>query len=356
MSSVPPHRSDNDGPQPHLVISTHDPGIWTLAYLPDGRILSGSEDGTVTVWNLEGRKQERTSMEHESGIRGLAVTRDGANIISSDEYGEIKVWDVESHEIVEEWSHPENYPRIAISPDARLIAAGAWTVTIYNMESRRVKHSIDVGSRVWSLSFSPDGKKLACGTNDDIRVYGVDSGRLLVGPLEDHQDWICDVLWSRDGSWLFSGSDSTVRCWDSYTGAQIGHSWTGHTGNILSLSLSSDGLILASASWDKTIRFWDARTGNPIGQHLQHDKRVRTVLFSPSGEFVASAIWDGKIYLWRVPWLDSITHQVITPFLYVLALILTVMVSQARPILPGTECVLRGVDPLASVFLIGSSV
>ena len=345
MSSVTRHRSGNDEPQPCLVISAHAGLVWKLAYLPGGRrVVTASRDRTVRVWNLENGRQEGTSMEHESEIYGLSATRDGTNIVSGDEVGRIKVWDVESHELVKEWTHSKNYPRIAISPDDRLIAVGISSVAIYTLEGRLVKHSIEVGGAIWSMCFSPDGKRLACGTLYDIRVYDVDSGTLSVGPLEGHQHWISDVLWSRDGRRLFSAStDETIRCWNSDTGEQIGHPWTGHTDNILSLALSPDGSILASASRDKTVRFWDATTGHPIGQqHLQHDEQVDVVRFSPSGEAVASVGWNGTIYLWRVPWLNSSNDWVSTPIMCVLALVLTVL--QASPTLPG-------VDPLyASIF------
>ena len=138
-----------------------------------------------------------------------------------------------------------------------LIAVGSHAA-IYTMGGRQVKHSIEVDSLIWCMSFSPDGKKLACGTSGDIRVYGVDSGTLILGPLRGHEDWVFDVLWSRDGSRLFSASDDeTMRCWNSDTGEQIGHPWIGHTSFIPtgSLCLSPDGSILASASWDKAVRF-----------------------------------------------------------------------------------------------------
>ena len=313
-ASATPHRSDNDdGPQPRLVIPTHDASIWRLAYLPDGRrVVTGSRDGTVKVWNLENGRQEGTTMGHESKICGLAVTQDGTNIISGDaNHWKIKVWNTESHELVKEWTHTQSNPIVAISPDDRLIAVGGRAVDIYTMEGRQVNHSSGIGNRVCSMCFSPDGKKLAFSTLfDDIHVYDVARGRFIVGPLRGHQDWVNFVLWSHDGSRLFSASDDkTIRCWNSDTGEQIGHPWKGHTGPILSLSLSPVGSILASASWDETVRFWDATTGNPIGQHLQHVDSVTTVCFSPFGESVASGGWDGKIYLWRVPWLNSVENR-----------------------------------------------
>ncbi|KAF8557935.1 WD40 repeat-like protein [Imleria badia] len=306
MAGVIPRRSDNDGPRLQLVISPPDKFISAVTYLPDGRRVVTGSDKTVRVWNLETGEQEGTSMEHEGVVICLATTRDGTEIITGNTNG-IKVWDIESHKLVKEWTHRESCSHIAISPDNQLVAIGNSTVAIYTMDSegRQVNHSIEVGKSVGSMSFSPDGKKLACGTYNDTRVYDVDSGTLVLGPLKFYKDYGCFVLWSRDGSRLFSASSKTIRCWNSDTAEQIGQPWTGHTRHILSLSLSPDGSILASASLDKTVRFWDTTSGHPIAQHLQHDGGVGAVHFSPSGEFVASTVWDEKTYLWRAPWLTS---------------------------------------------------
>ncbi|KAF8125969.1 WD40-repeat-containing domain protein [Boletus edulis] len=274
MSSPVPQGSVNDGRRPLLVIpADDDDGFWKLAYLPDGRrVVTGSDGGTVKVWNLENSGQEGTSMEHHSELFGLAVTRDGTKIISCGEEGRVKVWDVESHKLIRAWES-EEYTRIAISPDDRFVAVGSRTVVkIYSMEGQ-VNQSIDTGGdHVSCMSFSPNGDKLACGIRRNIRVYDIKTGALILGPLQGHNGFIECVLWSRaDGDRLFSGSWDNIRCWNSDTGEQIGHPWTGHTNWINSPSLSPDGSILASASFDKTVRFWNATTGDPVGQHLQHD-------------------------------------------------------------------------------------
>ncbi|KAF8553431.1 WD40 repeat-like protein [Imleria badia] len=308
MSSVTPsQRSEIRIPEPHRVISAPDDDISRLAYLPDGRrVVCRSDDGTIRVCNLENGEQEGTSMEHESGyVENLAVTGDGTRIISCDENGSIRVWDVESHELVREWTHPEGFPEITVSPDGRLIAVGSWDVGIYTMEGSHVNHSIKVGKAVWSLAFSPSGDKLACGTRSDVYVYDVENGTLTLGPLQGHEDCVHRMLWSLDGSRLFSASkDKTMSCWSSDTGEQLGQPWT-HTSHIQSLSLSPDGSRLASASYD-SVRFWDTISGSPITQHVEHDYSVNAVCFSASGEFVVSATRRGKIYLWRVPWLEPV--------------------------------------------------
>ena len=320
-----------DAPRPQLAISGDGKPITQIAYLPDGRLVTGSESGAVRIWNLQSEEQEGTPMEHVDEITSLAVALDGSKIISSDDGGEISVWDVESHKLVKAWSHQEGYPEVAISPNDWLIAAGGDTVGIYTMEGEQV-NSFYVND-VFSLSFSPDGNKLACGTKNDIRVYDVKTGTLVLDPLKGHKYRIRSVLWSRDGSRLFSASpDGTIRCWNYSTGEQVGQPWTGHTDWISSLSLSPDGELLASASLDKTVRFWDTARGHPIGQHVRHNTYVKSVCFSPLGEFVASGDDEGNIYLWRVPQVSSIHHRVITPFMCIFGLIF--ISSQPIPAFP----------------------
>lgn len=314
-SGLIPRRFDNVEPRPQLVIPAHDKYISTLAYLPDGRrVVTGSGDGTMRVCHLENAKQV-VAEKHENRVGSLVVTRDGTKIITSNNDGNIKVWDLESHKLVKEWSHPEIWPEIAISPDDQLIATGCWTVAIYTVQGRQVNHSIPVGDVIWSMAFSPDAEKIACTTREDIRVYDVRSGKLILGPLLGHEDYVRCVLWSLDGASLFSAShDCTIRRWNSHTGEQIERPWTGHTGHIRALSLSPDGSILASASFDQTVRFWDVASDLPIGQHLRHDTEVCAVCFSPSGEFLTSSGWNGRIYLWPAPSLNPINDLVIMPF------------------------------------------
>lgn len=299
-------------PRPELVIP-HDDLISTVAYLPDGRrVVTGSNDGTLRVWNLESKEQEGTLMKHDNTVSSLAVTRDGTKIISIDNNGRIKIWDAESHELVKEWTHPGSFPSFAISPDDCFIAVGYETTVFYSMEGTQVNRSIDIGSRVSSICFSPDGGKLSCGTGYDVRVYDVSSCVLLLGPLKGHKDWVRRVLWSCDGSTIFSTSyDKTIRCWNAETGEPVGQPWRGHTDWVYTLSLSPDGSVLASVSNDRTVRLWNTTSGISVGQ-LQHDTDVAAVCFSPCGELVLSAGEKGMIYMWRVPMSDAIESRVTT--------------------------------------------
>ena len=213
-----PSDDELEEPQPQLVIRTHT-GISDLKYLPDGRLVISDWDG-VEVWNLEKGEQEGTSLEtDQDGFGCLAVTRDGTKIVWSlsglrhEDFWVIEVFDVESHRLVNKWTHPHGNHRIAISPDDRLIGvAGGRSVGFYTLEGEQVDDVIEIeDDDITSLSFSPDGNKLARGNyRGEIFVYDVKNRTLVLGPLHGHSDCIRCVLWSRDGNRLFSASDDNT--------------------------------------------------------------------------------------------------------------------------------------------------
>jgi WD40 repeat protein len=58
-----------------------------------------------------------------------------------------------------------------------------------------------------------------------------------------------------------SGSeDESVRVWDASTGLEL-KELNGHTGFVISVAFSRDGMHIVSGSYDKSVRVWDASTG-----------------------------------------------------------------------------------------------
>ncbi|RMF45756.1 MAG: hypothetical protein D6750_11385, partial [Bacteroidetes bacterium] len=78
-------------------------------------------------------------------------------------------------------------------------------------ELRTLRHG---AKAVISVSWSPDGRRLASDSSDStVRIWDAASGQLL-RTLAGHTDWVRSVSWSPDGRYLASGSDDgTVRLW-----------------------------------------------------------------------------------------------------------------------------------------------
>ena len=75
---------------------------------------------------------------------------------------------------------------------------------------------LKLGTRVYGVSFTPDGTRLACAcANHMIRFWDMTTFQ-LVAELEGHGAYVHQIAFSPDGTRLVSGSgDKTVRIWDS---------------------------------------------------------------------------------------------------------------------------------------------
>lgn len=162
------------------------------------------------------------------------------------------------------------------------------------------RQTLEAGSRVNSVAFSPNGKILASGLWDNIvRLWEVSTGS-LIRTLEGHRGVIFPVVFSPDGSILASASqDTTIRLWQVPTGSS---KWTlkGHSVSVGSVAFSPDGKILASSSDDKTIRLWDVALGSCLQIIEEHNNGVRSVTFSPDSKILASASDYEPIQLWDI--------------------------------------------------------
>ncbi|MDB9376245.1 eIF2A-related protein [Nodularia sphaerocarpa] len=123
-------------------------------------------------------------------------------------------------------------------------------------------------------------------------VYKVKERNRWIG----HEDEIIDVSFSPDGKIIATSSrDKTVKLW-SLDGKQI-TTLKGHTALVHSVSFSPDQKIIATASWDNTVKFWTT-SGKLITTLDAHQNSVYSVSFSPNNQTVATADNGGNIILW----------------------------------------------------------
>jgi len=75
--------------------------------------------------------------------------------------------------------------------------------------------------------------------------------------LRRHSGPVLSVRFSPDGKRIVSGSDDdTVKVWDAQTGQET-FTLKGHSGSVYSVSFSPDTKRIVSGSGDKTVRVWD---------------------------------------------------------------------------------------------------
>lgn len=167
-------------------------------------------------------------------IQALAFSGDGTMLTACNQDEGVRVWRLPGYQVLTTaFGLTRNttsniLSAAALSTDARTIStsySNIGEINIWNLDSKGYNSSVEgLSNDILSLAFSADGKWLASGggrsrafsTEKDfaITVLNAEDGRERA-IFEGHLDRVRGLTWSPDGKLLASGSDDgTVRLWN----------------------------------------------------------------------------------------------------------------------------------------------
>lgn len=331
----------------------HAAELTSLAFTPDGQsLLSGSEDGAIRLWEVTSGQCVRVVQGYSNSLGCLDWSPDGTQLVSGGADRHVTIYS----------KNGETPPRVlgetggvvldvGWSPDGRFVAGSEWghAISLWSPASERslrvLRDPDDPGDFLDGLAWSPDGKRLACGSSrrgvvifemtphhphrigkplplpirpvswspdgtqvagggNDGAVYVWDSEEaLLLQRLPGHYSTIMSVAWSPDGRHLASSSSGRdggeLFIWDIRRGERV-NTLAGHPAIVTALTWGQGGELLVSGGADSILRWWDVQHGECVLQvDTQHGK-IPSLKTSPDGTMLASCGDNGAIMLWNL--------------------------------------------------------
>jgi WD40 repeat protein len=253
-----------------VTTATGEPAIWDVAAahydsdvavepLPNGGVVTGSNDGSVVAWTA----------------------------------------DLEPRELIPSSEDPVVDVSVTPSGDLVAVARRSSVIDVVATDNGNRAASFSMGDYgAWAVALSPDGRLVAAGGGDGrIVVWEVSSGD-EVATLQKHTDSVVSLAFSPDTTYLLSGAqDSTAIAWNLKTSErQVERLNTRPT----AVAWNSTGTLVAVAGEDGSVRFWDTATSTPINEDAQneHAKIVNDIAFDSTGDRLVSASDDRSIIVW----------------------------------------------------------
>src|SRR5271157_3958530 len=191
----------------------------------------------------------------------------------------------DQHQIPPPWllsleGHAGSVTAVAITPDGARVVSGSYgkILKVWDLHSGRMLRSLEGHLNIVNaVAVTPDGKKVVSGSTDKtIKVWDLQSGRLLCS-MEGHTWPVRVVAVTADGAQIISGSwDCTLKVWDLESG-QLITTLGGHEGFVNTLAVTPDSTKIVSGSADNTLKVWDLKRGLLLRSLEGHTDRVTAV-------------------------------------------------------------------------------
>ena len=277
----------------------HERWVLALAVSPDGKqLLSGSDDQTLRVWDLEKSGTSRILRRFDSAVTALAFGRVSSQIAVGTWDGQLILCDTKSGKTLREFSeHRETITALAFDPSGTYLASGSADdrMIIWDAANGADLLTMHQGNEydVSAIAFSPDGDKVASGDGENqIKVWDAGTGE-VIETLDAHSEPVTCLAFDARGR-LISGSwDDTLRLWRDGEDLTL----SGHEADITALAVHHDQIV--SASEDKTLKVWNLDTGKLEHTHRGHADTIRCLAIAPDGERVYSGS-NGSILSWKL--------------------------------------------------------
>ncbi len=266
-----------------------------------GLIASGSEDGTIKLWDCRGRLIQTLS-GHQAGIVDVRFSPDGAYLASASLDHTVRLWRTNG-EFIRVIEHPAaSVTSVSFSPTkppAEPILAASYSdshVRLWHLDGTLM--GTLQGHEDWArtVAFSPDGQILATGGEDQtVRLWTLAGEMLQV--LRGYRGWVRSVAFSPDGKTVIGAGDaSNLRLW-SIDGRKL-KTFYGHEDWVRSVAFSPDGQRIASASDDQTVRIW--RLDGTVEKIFNQRSSVHSLAWSADGASVVAGGDDDQVHIWQL--------------------------------------------------------
>ncbi|CAK7263939.1 SCF ubiquitin ligase complex subunit cdc4 [Sporothrix epigloea] len=272
----------------HLAFTAHPRHVVTCLQFDDDKIITGSDDNLIHIYDTKSGKLLKKLVGHEGGV--WALQYEGNVLVSGSTDRSVRVWDIEKGLCTQVfYGHTSTVRCLQILMPTPTGKYEDGKQIMMPPKPLIITGSRDNQLRIWRLP-EPGARRYiqtSPPVNDAECPYFI---RILAG----HASSVRSI--AAHGDILVSGSyDSTVRVWRISTGESL-HVLHGHSQRVYSVVLDVKRNRCISGSMDSLVKIWDLDTGNCLYTLEGHALLVG--LLDLCDDKLVSAAADSTLRVW----------------------------------------------------------
>jgi WD40 repeat protein len=278
--------------------------ISALASSPDGKLLVGSSDAGLKIWNaLTG--DERVTLKGIKDFQGGFIFSPDCQLVAGSAGRDLKIWDALTGDERLTLKGTRDFEWLTFSFNGRYFGAFDGTLRIWETSTGVEVVSLRALKSFQGFAFSPEAKRFAIADGSEVKVYDLGNAAAVttLEPLITPERLpgnlamksVEGLAFSSDGTRLATSSgDKTIKIWDVLT-KQVLFTLEKQEVVISCVAFSPNGNQLALGGVNGTVKIWDFSSTKKLSQLCRHSwGSVCMLAFSQDGTLLTSAA-DGNI-------------------------------------------------------------
>lgn len=272
----------------HLAFKAHSNHVVTCLQFDPDKILTGSDDSNINVYDTKTGRLRRLLRGHEGGVWALQYI--GNTLVSGSTDRSVRVWDIEAGIETHVFrGHTSTVRCLQILMPTKIGETADGRDLMMPKQPLIITGSRDSTLRIWKLPKNTDSRYI----QSEAEADGEESP-YFVRQLAGHQNSVRAIAAHADT--LVSGSyDCSVRVWKISTGETV-HRLQGHAQKVYSVVLDTARNRCISGSMDYLVKIWSLETGSALYTLEGHSSLVG--LLDLNCDRLVSAAADSTLRIW----------------------------------------------------------
>ncbi|KAJ6162770.1 hypothetical protein N7497_002749 [Penicillium chrysogenum] len=272
----------------HIAFRAHDRHVVTCLQFDADKVLTGSDDTNINVYDTKTGALQATLEGHEGGV--WALEYHGNTLVSGSTDRSVRVWDIERARCTQIFQgHTSTVRCLQIVLPTEVGRDVDGQPEVMPKEPLIITGSRDSNLRVWKLPKPGDPVYY-----QNAPIADDSNCPYFMRVLSGHQHSVRAI--AAHGDTLVSGSyDCTVKVWKISTGQTL-HTLQGHTMKVYSVVLDHKRNRCISGAMDHMVKVWSLDDGAPLYNLEGHTSLVG--LLALEQDFLVSAAADSTLRIW----------------------------------------------------------